>query len=466
MMTDELKKPSWQPHWLAEVCGGRWRGPVETPITGVSNDSRTLTPGSLYVALKGPRFDGHDFVADALNQGAAGCLVDAAWQGQPGAPLLEVPDTRRGLGDWARAYRKEINPLTIGITGSVGKSTVKQMLAHLLAGVGTSCATRGNWNNDIGLPLSLLSMSASCRYGVYELGTNHPGEIAGLCDVLCPDVGIVTNVGPVHCERFGAVDNIAREKAALLASLPPDGVAVIDADGDYSELLTAAANCRVVTIGETAESVTFRIAGYDVHQGCFDLVRETSGKRVSLCCGLPGRHHIVGAALAAVAAGLCGCSWELIAERLPTFHHMPMRWQVCSVGDCLVVNDAYNANPVSMRAALETFKTDPAVSGRRWLVLGEMLEMGEQAVEKHLELGVQVAAGPWAGCVGVGPLAKHLLQAAEEQGMPAEHLFSAADSDAAARWLSRRIHAGDAVLLKASRGLKLERIVDALMELN
>ncbi len=439
--------------------GGTWSNQPSAGFDNVSTDSRSVPSGALYIALKGDRFDGHDFVVTALESGAGAAVVTEAYTGAANAALLRVTDTRKALCDLAAGYRDVVSPRLVGITGSVGKSTVKELVAAMLSTRYVTASTHGNWNNDIGLPLSLLAMDPGAAYGVFEVGTNHPGEIADLCSLLKPDWGVVTNIGQSHLEFFGSETAVAKEKGGLLASLPEDGVAFLDADGGFYDELKGRTSARVVRVAldRPADLIATNAsaAGDDVviEDGC-------TGERVELPRVLPGVHQVRNLLLATAVAREAGLAWEAIREGLVAFKPMPMRWACRQVNGVLVVNDAYNANPASMAAALETFRNTP-VTGRRWLVLGDMLELGDTADEAHAVLGRRVAEGNWAGLVTVGALAAGIAESARgaDASMNAEACESA---EAAGRQLAARLQPGDAVLLKGSRGMHLETIIDVI----
>jgi len=458
--------PVFEPHELARWCNGRWRPAPPREVCGVSHDTRALPAGALFVALRGERVDGHAFYDAARAAGAAGMLAarDDGRVSDPDCPLLDVHDTRRALLALAAGYRRTLTQPVIGITGSVGKSTVKEMAAAVLGGEGRVARTRGNWNNDIGLPLSLLAMERESDVGVFEIGMNRPGEIAALADVLMPDCGIVTAIGPVHTENFPDVAAIACEKAALLAALPADGMAVIPADDPYAATLHAASGASVVTVAARDSGVAADL--YWSRAGTEPVTLEVPGVAESFTVELPvpGRHNAANAALAA-ALGLFrfGLSPATVASRLAAFRPLPMRWERCPRGRIAVINDAYNANPLSMRAALEAFR-DESAPGGKWLVLGDMLELGADAVRYHAELGASVASGAWNGVVGVGPLARALVEAARQSGFPEADSIACPNAQAAADWLIPRLSPGDAVLLKASRGLALEQVLERIGE--
>jgi UDP-N-acetylmuramoyl-tripeptide--D-alanyl-D-alanine ligase len=420
-------------------------------------------PGALYVALKGERFDGHDFVKEALSRGASAAMVDGAWaeaagEGMRGAPLLAVPDTLAALQSLARGHRRRTGALIVAVTGSVGKTSVKELAADMLAGETTTARTRGNWNNAVGLALSVLGMASDARVGVFEIGTNHPGEIAALCAVLEPSWGVVTNVGPAHIEFFGTERAIAEEKAALLDALPADGLAVLNADGGQVDVLRARARCRAVTVSLDRDA-DYRAREWDAAARSFLVETRGAGERVRLTAPAPGRHVVSNALLAVAVARERGVSWEKVRDALRGFGGLPMRWESVEIEGVRMINDAYNANPASMRAALATFASE-AAPGRKWLVLGGMLELGGETARAHEELGRLAAGGPWAGLIAVGDLTKDLAAGARANGMPADRVAACADAEAAARQLNEWAAAGDAVLIKGSRGFHLEDVVD------
>ncbi|MFN2352086.1 MAG: UDP-N-acetylmuramoyl-tripeptide--D-alanyl-D-alanine ligase [Kiritimatiellia bacterium] len=451
------------PQELAQACGGCWLPAPPPVIRGVTIDTRSLQPGMLFMALRGDRRDGHDFVRQALAAGAAGVALEAhhplSRQDVPG-PILVVPDTRRALREMAAAVRRSSSACFVGITGSAGKTTVKEMTADVLAVRCPIGRTRGNWNNDLGLPLSLLNMPSNVRAGVFEVGINHPGEMDQLCGILAPDWGVITCIGPVHIEFFGKEEAIAREKSRLLRALPANGLSIFRADDRWASLLRAAAPGRVMTVALDAAAGADLCAEYGAEGGVF--IRERGGGRQGLQPPLPGRHNLVNLLLAAAAGRAWGLSWAEIIGALEGYRGQPMRWERRCCRGVLFVNDAYNANPLSMREALITFAglTQPD----KWLVLGDMLELGPAAAALHAELGRQVAGYPWRGVILVGPLAALVAEAAVPLGMPAERFYLCPDAAAAAEIMERELRPGDCVLLKGSRGVGLERALAWLKE--
>ncbi len=451
--------PVFEVEWLADVTGGVWTRQPATVISGVSTDTRTLPPGSLYVALRGERFDGHGFLEHAFKAGATGALVERDGTVEaPAWPLLRVANTRAALLALAGAHRRRLQPLVVGVTGSVGKSTVKEMTAAVFGAAGETARTQGNWNNEVGLPLSLLAMEPAARYGIFEIGMNHPGEIAALCRVLQPDWGIVTAIAPVHLEYFESMEAIAREKGCLLNALPAAGKALLCVDDPYFQLLASLSTAEVKTLSlnGTAADLRVHFAGAArrlvVHE-------RASGERFQFEWGWPGRHNAFNAGFAVLAGRCAGLDWPIIGEGLAGYRPLPMRWEETRINGMLLINDAYNANPTSMRAAAETFAAFHIMGGK-WLVLGDMLELGPTAGAMHEELGAALAGiYDWTGIVTVGPLGAHIGKGAERGGFRAEGIWQCEDTRATMQVLKANMRSGDAALFKASRGMTLEQVI-------
>ena len=453
--------PHFAPTDLARWSGGAWQHAPTVPITGVSINTQTLQRGDLFFALEGTKADGHDFATDALVRGAAGAVVNRKFaKKNPTLPLLVVAEPAVALRAIATGYRDTLKATFIAVTGSVGKTTVKEMTADLLATVGPTARTHGNFNNDIGLPLSLLAVEPDAQFGVFELGMNHPGELAPLCKLLRPKVGIITMVGPVHFEFFDSVQAIAEEKAEVLRCLPKDGLAILDADSDWFELLHNAARCRLVTTAlKAAADYTAQIA--PELNGVFTVTERATGENSALQNSIPGAHNIRNALLAIAVARAQSATWDNIHTALAAFQLVGLRWQRSEWRGATIINDAYNASPPSMAAALRTFM-ETSVTGHRWLMLGGMLELGAAAEDLHNELGHFVAGLKDVCLITVGELGAWIAAGAFEAGMAAEQIEICEGCGAAAEILRSRLKSGDAVLLKASRGEKLERVIEDL----
>ena len=443
--------------------GGTWQ-PANTAslaFEGVFHDTRAGSPSGLFVAITGERVDGHTLLAAAVAAGACAAVVDHVPASVPaGLPLLLVSDTGQALMALGAGYRRAHAATIVGVTGSVGKSTVKELIAAMLEKTAVTGRTKGNWNNQIGLPLSLLAMPPQARYGVFELGMNRPGEIEELCDLLAPDAGVVTAIAPVHIEAFGDLSGIVEEKAALAKAIGPTGFVVLDADAPHFEQLAAATCCQLVTIS-TEEGAAYRYAS---DGRAVVLVQEhASGEAAELPLPLPGHHVAFNVALAVACCRQFGLDWSTLAEALTDFEPMGMRWQVEQVGGVTLINDAYNANPLSMRAAIRTL-LDDVVPSRAWLVLGGMLELGPISDAEHTALGEFVAQFDLAGVVTVGPLGDRIAAAIEGRATGTPRLLRCTDAAEAGRQLASCIASGDTLLFKASRGFQLEVAVDYLRQ--
>ncbi len=444
---------------LARWCRGVWTSAPSQPVVGLSIDSRTLRPGELYLALRGDRFDGHDFALEAVAAGAAGVVAAADAAGLEGlaGPVLRVADTKQALHDMAEGHRGTLEGTLVGITGSVGKTTVKEMLACMLAMAGPTAKTHGNWNNDIGLPLSLLDMASGDAFGVFEVGMNHPGELAPLCRLLGPRWGVVTPVGMAHKAFFDSVEAIAEEKATLVKSLPPDGGCVLNRDRAWFSELTAGAQCPVTTVSLRGGADYVARPG----AGSCEITETETGTTVEFKLSFSGSFMIENALFAVALARRLGVSWDLLQAGLGDFTPSGMRWERVEVEGVTVVNDAYNANPVSMRAALDAF-AELDLPGRRWLVLAGMFELGDVERAEHLALGRVVAQGDWAGLVVVGERGRLIARGAQDAGMRDADMVWCKDAADAADAVRAKTRPGDGVLLKASRGEHLDEVLKAL----
>ncbi len=444
---------------LARWTAGEWLSPPPACVHGLAIDSRSLAAGNLFIAIRGTRFDGHRFIAEAFAKGAAAAVVDEAdYRAGPAQPILRVRNTQQALQDMAAAYRRSLGLLVIAVTGSVGKTTVKEMLADILASSQLTARTQGNWNNNIGLPLSLLNVEPAARFGVFELGSNHPGELAALCQILAPSWGLVTTLAPVHMEFFKSLAGVAEEKSTLLRSLPPAGTAVLCSDDQCYGQLRAAAPGRVLSVSLAVAADYSGIFLRGANQGLAEILEQASGERFQFQMPLPGRHQLLNALYAVAVSRALGLSWQDIRRPLEAYQAQPMRWESHSLNNITVINDAYNASPISMLAALQTFAEIAGV-GRKWLVLGDMLELGANAAAAHAELGRRVAQGAWSGLLVIGELGAIIAQSAAAAGMDQARIFCCQDQAQAAQRLSRLTGSGDAVLLKGSRGQHLEEVL-------
>jgi UDP-N-acetylmuramoyl-tripeptide--D-alanyl-D-alanine ligase len=443
---------------FAAACGGELTG-ADRAYAGISSDTRSLAPGELFVALRGPRFDGNSFVAAALAAGAAGALVEAV---QPLAiAQIRVPDTQAALERAARAWREALALPVVGVAGSNGKTTAKEMAAAILARAGSCLATRGNLNNHIGVPLTLLRIERSHRFAVIEIGANRAGEVAALVRLARPTVGLITNAGAEHLEGFGSLEGVARAEGELVAGLAPTATAVLNADDRFLDLWRTMTPARVVTFG-LSDAADFRATelGTSIRAGAFlstFTLRSPLGEaRVGLQLG--GRHNVANALGAAAAAAAAGATLEHIVAGLESMRAVSGRLQLKQAAcGAWIIDDSYNANPSSVRAGIEVLAS---LGGRRWLVLGDMAELGEFAQEAHAQAGALARERGIERLYAVGPLA---ALAAERFG-PGARWFP--NGEALARELRRELEeATDArLLVKGSRINRLERVVAALVQ--
>jgi len=442
---------------IAEFTSATGDYPREEIAQGYSIDSRTIVKGELFFAVKGERLDGHDYVSAALEKGAAAAVVrkDQLPRYPANARLLAVDDTLIALQTLATAVRRLWGKPLIGVTGSTGKTTTKEAIAHVLGACLRVLKSEGNFNNHFGLPLMLLKLELEHDVAVIEMGMSHAGEIRALAKIAQPEIGVVTNVAPVHLEFFDSLAGIARAKYELIESLPPSGTAVLNADDEYVAQFGRGFKGRVVKYGMRAgaDVRAENIQSQGVKGSTFDVV--TAGGRESARLALVGEHNILNA-LAAVAVGLArGMTLSEAAAALATLVPTDKRGQVLKLGNITVVNDCYNSNPKALHAMVDALAAMNA--GRRIVVAGEMLELGPAGEEMHRAAGGYIAGQKMDVLLGVRGLAQAMVESARRAGMRAEFVST---PEEAGEWLARETRAGDVVLLKASRGVKLEKALE------
>ncbi len=450
-------------HDLHQVLDARWLGPASAfaqaatrPVGRVVTDSRKIEEGDVVWALRGPNHDGARFADEAFERGAAGAVLHRTAIVPEGRWALEVPDTNRALRRWAAWHRGRFSGTVVAITGSVGKTTTRQMIDTVLRQKHRGSASPRNYNNHVGVPLSMLQMEPGHDYAVLELGASSRGEIARLAALCRPHIGVITHVGDAHLGGFGSRRGIAEAKAELLDSLPPEGHAVLGADPWLSKV---AGGCRA--------EVTWVGCDDHCHLMATDLQAD-GGKlrfrlgRTEVAIPVWGRHHLT-AALAAVAVGnVFGVPLDEMADALSQFDPVPMRCEVVQVRGATWINDAYNASPTAMRAALELLR-DFEGAGRRVVVSGDMVELGSQAPLLHARLGNQVATiGKADLLIACGEFAGEVVAGARAAGMTAGRAFACATAEEALPYLGQAVMPGDVVLLKGSRAMAMERIIEAM----
>jgi UDP-N-acetylmuramoyl-tripeptide--D-alanyl-D-alanine ligase len=434
--------------------------PAELVLTGVSIDSRTVRPGELFVAIPGPRFDGHDFVAQAGERGAAAALVQHDVDAPPALALVRVEDTTRALGALAHHVRGKAAAPVVGITGSVGKTTTKDMTARLLETRGPVLRTAGNLNNEYGLPLTLLGLGEEHTAAVLEMGMSAAGELRRLSAIAEPDVAVITRVAPVHLEFFPSVDAIAEAKAEILEGVRPGGAAVLNADDPRLRPIGEGWGGRVVWFGrDRRHDVSAERWRGTVFGMRFDL--RVAGHTVDVALPLAGPHFLENFLAAAAVAHLLGVRPEAMAEAAIGLVPAPHRGEVRRLGDGItLIDDSYNSSPEALAASVVALSLAPA--RRRVAVLGDMLELGQTGPELHRRSG-RALVGRVDAVVGVGPLAREIVAGAREAGLAEDALVHFDDSAAAAAAVGDLVRPGDAVLVKASRGIRLETVVEALV---
>jgi len=447
---------------LAEVVrltgGTLVQGDPAVAVKRLHTDTRTIAEGDCFVALRGDRFDGHTFVPQAREQGAVAAVVSNRVPEAPGdLGLVEVPNTLEALQRFAGTYRSLLPVRTIGVTGSSGKTSTKELIAAVLRTKFRTKATEGNLNNHIGVPLTLIRLDEEDEYAVIEMGMNHPGEIAPLAAMTAPIIGVISSIGPAHIEFFSSQAAIAEEKAALLAALPSHGVAVLNSDDQWSRQAALRTTARVVWVGSAPES-TFRADDLRITDAGLEFNLRHGDQSVPVKLPFYNRVMASNALLAAAVAVECGLTLEEIARGLAEVQVPGARMQVVRTRGASIINDAYNANPASMRAALAALREFPGAT-RRLAVLGSMGELGSHAAELHAGIGEFAAKQGLALVIAVGPHAEACRSGALAAGMNPADVLLALDANEAGALLRDRLQAGDAVLVKGSHFMGLEKLV-------
>lgn len=440
--------------WFASAAGGERIG-ADREFTGVSSDTRTLKSGELFVALRGPRFDAAEFVGAAEKAGAVGAVVDAKLD-QPLSQVV-VRDTLEALQITSAAWRAQFSLPVIGVAGSNGKTTCKEMTAAILSCAGPTLHTRGSLNNHIGVPLTLHRLESAHRFAVIEIGTNHPGEVEALCKLARPTVGLITNAGAEHLEGFGTVEGAARAEGEMIAGLDAAHTAIINADDEFAALWRGMTRARIVTFGIT-QPADFMASDIETQVDAdgfitrFSLRTPQGVQPIEL--RLAGRHNVLNALCAAAAAVAAGASLDHVRDGLATMRPVPGRLQFKTApSGAWIVDDSYNANPSSMKAGIEVLES---VDARRWMVMGDMGELGDAAEPSHGEIGRFAREHRVDRLFATGKLAAIAVEAFGAGG----EWF--ADTESLARAVNAELTSEVCVLVKGSRSNRLERVVDAL----
>ncbi len=445
---------------VIESTRGHWIGqndPSSIVPTGVSIDTRTLKPGEIFFALSGEKVDGHQFLDAAFARGACAAVVtkSGARESRQSELLIVVDAPDLALGDLARSYRRRFDIPVIGITGSSGKTTTKDMVAAVLSTRYRVLATKGNLNNRLGVPLTLFNLSAHCDVAVIEMGISERGEMRYLCEIVQPTIGMITNIGPAHLEFFGSVEGVAKAKGELLEYLDESSMTILNLDDLFLSKEIAKVKGRLLGIG-IERICQFRGEGLKLDQKGFG---HFSLQGHSFHLSIPGKHNVYNALMAATAGWALNVPLQDAAQALENFTLTKLRSQVLEYNGIRMINDTYNANPASMRAALETL-SQIEVDGRRIAVVGDMRELGAITHDAHRALGHDVGNRQIDALFALGDLAEVVVEGAREAGI--DQAWAYADQDVLTGALQAYLRPGDLMLIKGSRGIAMERIVTAL----
>jgi UDP-N-acetylmuramoyl-tripeptide--D-alanyl-D-alanine ligase len=458
------------PEVLKATGGVLLSGPPDNTFYGITTDSRQVSYGNLFVALKGEKFDGHDFVQTAQEQGAAGILVQDETKvniakKNKKITIIKVVDTLQALGDLAQDYRRRFSIPVIGLTGSSGKTTTKEMMAAIVSRKKNILKTEGNLNNLIGLPQTIFQLTKDHEIAILEMGTNTRGEIRRLTQIAAPDIGLITNVGPAHLAGFGSVDVVGEEKGDLFFNMAEAGTAIVNLDDEAIRIVAARWTGRRITFGMSPDAdVTARDIEKSGSRGiCFNLVIGDKVNKVKM--KIVGLHHAYNALAAAATAWAAGIDCRTIADGLSAFQPVSGRMQTIKLQNCaFVIDDSYNANPASVREALMTLK-DLKNHHNAYVFLGDMLELGAAADEMHRKIGFLMATIGVNAVFLKGDFSTVTAAGMMEGGMLSQNIFFLSGNEDGMQYLKKNLKKGDWILVKGSRRMKMEKIVDQICDL-
>jgi UDP-N-acetylmuramoyl-tripeptide--D-alanyl-D-alanine ligase len=457
---------------LKQMIGGKWLKEPEKAVNRlhireISIDSRTLCSGDVFWAIKGERYDGHDFIEEAFEKGAIAAVISKSLHFRPvHGSLIQVDDTLISLQRLATEWRKKHSCPLIAVTGSSGKTTTKEMISKVLGQKYNCLSTKGNMNNNIGVSLTMLRLRESHEVAVIELGMNHQGEIAQLTSIVKPTIGVITNIGKAHIGFLGSVNHIIEAKAELLEGMDPDGLAILNRDDPYYYILAERCQNGVITVGES-EKADFRIIKVDLFpkEGRTEVVIKIKGEILSLSLPMLGKFIAHNLVMAVAVAMELDCGLKEIKTGIAEFQPIPNRMDHFIVKDIHILDDSYNANPESMHSALSTL-FECKGSAKSMAILGDMLELGNQSECLHRQLG------QWLGhnnkvdfLITLGSQAKIMAQEAVKTGYPSQNVWSIEEHEKASILASSLLKAGDWVLIKGSRQMGLDKISKRLVEI-
>ena len=456
---------------IASVLGGRQiSGSADKRVRGLSTDTRRMALGHVFLALRGERYDGHDFLAEAINAGAAGLIV----QSDSAIPkelrgnnliVITVSSTLKALGDLAQWWRRQWGGRVIGITGSNGKSTTKEMAASILSLKATTMKSPGNFNNLIGLPLTILSLEGKHKMAVLEMGMNRPGEIARLTEIAEPDIGLITNVARAHLEGVGGLQGVVKAKGELLGMMPKGSIAILNGDDELTAGLASTFQGPVVTfgLGKMNQVRAGNIRKIADSTQAFTLSMNSESIRVKI--NLPGIHNVFNALGGTAIAFSLSVSKELIAQGLEHFRPLQARFQIIDLnGGIRIIDDTYNANPSSLRAALQTIKELKGKEQGLVVGLGEMMELGEETPRYHFDAGQLIAAVGARYLVVLGEHSRQVIEGARKGGMNTAQTQLVTTHAEMSDAIKAHVREGDILFLKGSRKVGLDKVVEAIKE--
>jgi len=455
---------------IATACSGICEYCDETVIVSdVVTDSRKAVEGAVFIALRGENFDGHDFVGETLEKGAVACIVDKRYENVNGYSVIVVEDTLKALGAVAAYYRSRFSIPSVGITGSVGKTSTKDMVSCVLSKKYEVLKTEGNFNNEIGLPLTAFRLSNATDIAVFEMGMSNFGEISRLTRIAQPDTAIITNIGMSHIEHLGSQDNILKAKLEIIEGMSGDeGTLIVNGDDPFLQSVVGTLPFETLTYGienekcdivatdlkKTSEGTTFSV--------------KIEGEIREVTVNTPGLHHVYNALAAMLAGVKYNMPLQSVIDGVADFVPQGMRQNIIKLENSVIIKDCYNASPTSMKSGIEVLCTvqpaDKVLSHRRVAVLADMLELGEFSEKSHLDVGAMVAANNVDCLVTVGNYAKYIAQGALENGFSKSALYVFSDNDEAKSQIMRILQPNDIVLFKGSRGMRLEQIADFVIE--
>jgi UDP-N-acetylmuramoyl-tripeptide--D-alanyl-D-alanine ligase len=446
---------------IAAWCGGSvTKGDENLIVTGVSRSSSEIRPGDLYVALQGQRFDGHSFIAESVRKGATAAL--SMYPCGDGTPIVLVENTLTALGDIAAGYRKTLPARVFGITGSVGKTTTKEMLAQILALRLRTCKTQENYNNNIGLPLTILSAPDDCEALVLEMGMNHFGEMSRLTTIAQPDIVIVGNIGTMHIENLGSREGILKAKLEILDGLAPDGTAVFNGDEPLLWDLRDRVSSRKLYFGVENEQVDLRATDISTDENGVSFTVNGFDRSFRVSLPIDGVHNVYNALAAIAAAMEAGASPEQIITALSDFSNTGMRQNTYKKFGYTIIDDSYNAGPESVEAALRVMQ-DRRCAGKKIAVLGDMLELGNRSSAEHYRIG-RIAGGVVDVLLAYGKMAPSVISGAQTGGMSMPKAIAFDSQEELVNTLLYQAKPGDMILFKGSRGMKMELALRMFLE--